>query len=126
MSDGRCESLKRDGTRCGAPALAGSARCYFHDPAKAEERQQARRRGAKTRNRKPPPPTHDLTLGTVTDVAKALAKVINEVRRGTLEPKVGNSIAALVSQLLAALKGGELEQRLAALEQRLAQQRDYP
>jgi hypothetical protein len=43
--DQACESLRRDGTRCHARALAGSRFCFSHDPARAPEREAALTRG---------------------------------------------------------------------------------
>jgi hypothetical protein len=118
--NGRCQHRKADGSPCRATALPGKDACYFHDPTRSEERREARRKGAAARNRKPDPgPVEDVPLGTVADVAVLLGKTINEVRAGRLEPKVGNAVAVLVGQLLAALRGGVIEDRLRRLEEEL-------
>jgi hypothetical protein len=117
---GQCEHRKPDGSPCKATPQAGSAYCFFHDPARDGQRREARRKGAAARNRKPDPgPVEDVPLGTVADVAVLLGKTINEVRAGRMEPKVGNAVAVLVGQLLAALRGGALEDRLRRLEEEL-------
>jgi hypothetical protein len=105
--------------------MTGAAFCFFHDPAKAAERREARRAGARTRNRRPDPgPVEDLPLATVQDVAAALARTINDVRAGRLEAKVGNAVAVLVGQLLAALRTGPLEERIRRLEEESASRDD--
>jgi hypothetical protein len=120
---GQCEHLKTDGTCCRAAPLPGSARCFFHDPARAGERQEARRRGGRTRSRRPDPgPVEDLPLASVADVVVLLADTINRVRAGRLEARTGNALACLAGQLLHALRDGDLEDRLKKLEEALARQ----
>jgi hypothetical protein len=45
-----------------------------------------------------------------------LGASINQLRRGQLDPRVGNAIGYLASVLLRALEQGPLEERLAHLE----------
>jgi hypothetical protein len=100
--------------------LTGSPYCFFHDPAKDEQRREARRAGARSRNKKADPEAvEDLPLATVTDVVSLLGKTINDVRAGRMEARVGNAAAVLVGQLLAAMRGSDLESRIRALEQEL-------
>jgi hypothetical protein len=119
--DGRCQHVKADGTPCRATVQSGSTHCFFHDPSRAEEQREARRAGGRTRNRRPDPgPVEDLPLATVQDVVALLSKTINDVRSGRMEAKTGNAVAVLVGQLLAALRGGTLEDRIRRLEEDLA------
>src|SRR5438046_2617632 len=121
----QCSGTTRAGTPCAAVALPGSALCLFHDPARAAQRAAGRQRGGKARSRPAavlPADTPDLPLDSVQDVVKLLGATINEVRRGRLDAKVGNTISCLSSTLLKALQDADLERRLSALEQRLAQQ----
>jgi len=46
----------------------------------------------------------------------ALGQTINQVRTGRLAVNVGNCIGVLAGVLLRAIEGGDLEQRIAALE----------
>jgi hypothetical protein len=122
MNEGRCEFTKPGGVPCQARALPGERFCYFHHPDREESRQDARRRGAQTRNRKPDHgPVEELPLGTVREVVAMLGRTINDVRCGRCEAKVGNAVACLTGQLLAALRGADFEERLAAMERRLAE-----
>lgn len=43
----RCESSRKDGGHCNAPALPHSLFCWAHDPARAEQRAEARKRGGR-------------------------------------------------------------------------------
>jgi hypothetical protein len=49
-----------------------------------------------------------------------LAKSINDVLRGTLDPRVANSAGYLANILLRSLEQGPLEERMARLEAALA------
>lgn len=115
----RCAAEKPDGTRCRAHTLPGKSRCVFHDPASAQKTAAGRRQGGVTRSQ--PAATlsrdePDLPLSTVHDVVAALSKTINQVRTGQLAVGVGNCIGCLAGVLLKAMESGDLEQRIAALE----------
>lgn len=121
----QCEHVKPDDQRCRARPLPGSTFCYFHDPAKAGERQRARKQGGRARSKKAAclgPGAPDEPLRTPADVSAFLARATNQVIRGELDPKIGNCAGYLVGLLLKSLEVGDLEERLAALEQALSQQ----
>jgi hypothetical protein len=124
-----CQYLKAGGEPCRAQALPGRTSCIFHDPDLAAKRAEGRKRGGTVRSKPAavlPRSTPDLPLRTVADIAAMLGTTINQVRRGELDPKVGNCLAVLSGQLLRALEGGELAQRLDALEARLAGPGPHP
>jgi hypothetical protein len=121
----QCEKVKADGKRCQANAQAGSRWCFFHDPAKAQARTEARRAGGSaTRAASLPADTPDVLLGSVADVSGLLAQTINQVRRGDVDARIANCVGYLAGQMLTALEKGEIEQRIAALEERVNAQ--YP
>jgi hypothetical protein len=98
----------------------------LHDPARAADRQEARRRGGRERSRRAAvlaEDTPDARLENLADVAVLLAETINEVRRGQLDARVGNCVAVLAGQFMRAVQGGELEERIRALEEMAAQTR---
>jgi hypothetical protein len=124
----QCEATKANGDRCKANALPGQNVCMFHCPKLAGARKAGRKAGG--RNRRPPivvlpADTADWPLKTVGDVVEILAATINQTRRGELDVRVANSIGQLSNVLLHALKDGEMEQRIAALEARVAAQAGY-
>jgi hypothetical protein len=115
----KCEFKKENGERCGADAQTGQSLCVFHDPARASEGRRARRAGGINRSRTAavlPFDTPDHPLGDTNQVAVLLADSINRLRRGQLDPRVGNAMGYLASVLLKALESGKIEDRLAHLE----------
>ncbi len=123
-SKGNCLFRKADETCCKATALPGSDYCFFHSPERAAERQQARSKGGKSRS-KPAvlpmtTPATDVSLGTVADVATALAATFNDVRKGQLDPKTGNCLGLLAGQLLKALQESELAEEMAKQAEEMA------
>ncbi len=112
-----CQGRKPDGGSCRTQATAGSDYCFFHDPAKAQERAAAQSAGGQ-RNRIAVLPTTapDARLREAGDVVKLLAETINQVRRGEIDPKVANAVGYLGALLLKAIGATETENRLTALE----------
>jgi hypothetical protein len=117
LSDRQCAFTKLDGTRCEARAMGESELCFFHDPDLAKERTEARRAGGR-RNKaatlSPETPDHPLT--SVANVVELLASTINQVRRGALDPRNGNTVGYLAATLLKALEASSIEARVIALE----------
>jgi len=120
----QCKHVKADGTRCRARKVHASAYCFFHDPARAAERAAARQAGGrKGKAAVLPPDTPLRPVRTAGDVIELLGETIHQVRTGTLDPRVGNCIGYLSAIVLKATEQGEMEQRLAALENIVAGQR---
>jgi hypothetical protein len=113
----QCRFAKRNGGRCQANAMLGSDSCFFHCPAVAAKRTQARREGGR-RNKAPvlPEDTPEFSLLSAGDVVSLIADTINRTRRGQLDPRVGNTIGYLSGVLLKALETGDHERRLSDLE----------
>jgi hypothetical protein len=115
----KCHSRKKDGGRCGANAQPANGLCVFHDPAKADDGHRARHAGGVHRSRAAavlPSDTPDHPLGSTKEVSALLSDSINRLRRGQLDPRVGNAMGYLASVLLRALEQGPLEERIARLE----------
>ncbi len=112
-----CMYASPDGKKCGARRTAGSRFCFFHDPAKAEERAAARRAGGlKNKPAVLPAKTPDLQLVSPQDVTRLIAETINQTRRGEIDPKVANAVGYLASILLKAVEKSVLEERIVAVE----------
>jgi hypothetical protein len=119
----KCSFRKKDGSRCGANAQPANGLCVFHDPARAADGRRARKAGGIRRSRAAavlPSDTPDHPLGTSKDVSELLAKSINQLRTGQLDPKVATGVGYLSTVLLRALEQGPAEERLAKIEAILA------
>jgi hypothetical protein len=124
-----CEYIKGDGNRCRAKARPGRTLCFSHCPLLKGRRDAARRAGGIASAKRAvvlPANTPDLPLANMADLVGLLATSINQVRRGELDPKIGNAIAYMSSVFIRALENGDLERRMSALEARSAEQNKTP
>lgn len=118
-TSGRCGALTASGTPCLGVARSGARFCSFHDPAAKRDVDAGRAAGGRARST--PRATvaaaeGDLAIGGVGDVCTLLARTINDVRTGRLDPKLANCVGYLSGILVRAFEVGELEERLAMLE----------
>jgi hypothetical protein len=124
MLDRRCTYLHPDGVRCGAPAVAGSFLCFWHDPACKAQADAARREGGRSARRLLrvlPPDAADLPLATAGEVAAGLAVTFNQTRRGEIDPKVANALSCLAAVMLRALEAGQVQEEVAELRELVEQ-----
>jgi hypothetical protein len=111
----RCAGQRKDGTPCGAAVMGAGTLCYAHDPARAAERDQARRKGGEnsaTRAR-----LDRLVPATLRGMIADLLEAMSDVRAGTLDPRQASALAALGGVVTRAYSVGILESRIEALEQ---------
>jgi hypothetical protein len=101
--------------------------CYFHaNPDKAAE---LGRTGGRAKS-----PTGTLgvaeyvarPLKSVDDVSKLLADTINDLRSGTIDSRLANTVGFLATGMLKALQQGDLEGRLRAMEAVLSSNKTSP
>lgn len=129
----RCKHMKEDGQRCKARPLTGSLHCFFHDPDKAIERRAAQKRGHAnsvapgTKHsadlKTLPPSTPNVKIKSANDVTRLLALTVNQVRRGEIGVRVATAVGYLSSYILKSREQGELEERLAAVEEYMEKER---
>jgi hypothetical protein len=114
---GTCEAVKDDDSKCRAPARQGSHYCFFHDPAKENERKEAQQRGGRA-NRATvlTADAPDLSLNSLKDIVSLYARIINLQLRGEVSPKEASSLGYNCSQLARLLEASNIEGRIAALE----------
>lgn len=120
MSKKQCQATKLNGEPCNA-AASGSGFCFAHDAARGKERAAARRNGGL---RRITPSVADRALvpketrsieGVMTILDYALQESLvlsNSIQRGRL-------LVSIAHGFIEALKVGELEQRLDAVEHAL-------
>lgn len=58
-------------------------------------------------------------LKSLEDVRRYLARLINELRRGEVDPAIAGKVGFLCNVLISIIKDGDLEGRLAAIEAKL-------
>ncbi len=114
-----CRAAKSDGSPCSVRVREGSDFCFFHNPAKANERRAAQTLGGQG-NRVPSLPIDapEFAAETVSDLVPLLVATINQVRRGELAPNAGTTICNLANSLIKALEVRDLR-RLHDMEQLL-------
>ncbi len=111
----RCAGTRKDGTPCTATVMGPGTLCYTHDPARATERDQARRKGgtnSATRAR-----LDRLLPATLRPMIGNLLDALDEVHAGTLDPKQATAMASLAGAVTRAYGVGVLDERLQALEE---------
>jgi len=115
MAGQRCAQTRANGERCGGFAVIGSAYCFAHDPAQAEKRDDARRRGGEA-GRIEPLGESSISLRSLGDVLGLVELTINDVRAGRVDVKVANAVGYLANVAMKAIEGSDLEARLEAIE----------
>src|SRR3954471_19252932 len=116
----RCAGTKRDGSQCTVTVNPPQTHCWWHDPANAKARKQAASRGGRAKARSAVKGLHEL-----------LEDLTTQVVDGELSSSQGAVAAQLINTRIRLLEyerrlkeTGELEERLAQLEQAAAAQGD--
>ena len=115
----KCQSRKKNGTRCQADAQVGKEFCVFHDPSRVGEGHRARRAGGIKRSQRAavlPPETPDCPLTDSAQVSTLIATTINQLRRGQLDPRIANAIGYLAAVQLRAFEQSMSETRIRNME----------
>jgi hypothetical protein len=111
----QCQKEKRDGSRCGAPALSGKKHCALHaDPGRAAEL------GSKGGRRRAVYKPEDLkefpAPKNAADLRDLLAESIIEIRTGRMDPKMANALGYIGASYLRAIEVADLEAKLAEFD----------
>lgn len=120
-SDGtrnRCQGQTKSDQPCRAPASAGGL-CFFHaNPAKARTLGQIG--GRKNRSKLQEPPAAGSL--SAADLRDTLAEAIRDVRSKKITPRTASALSQLCNSLHRILQTADIEDRLAELEQKFADQ----
>ena len=127
----QCKATRKDGQPCTAQAAVGRDYCFFHDPAKTQDARAAQAKGGSTKNtlqevrpwRGLPGDVVALRSPSPADLINLLADTIDEVKTGKIDPKVANATGYLVGVMVKILEYDALEERLATIEEALAQRK---
>lgn len=115
----RCKGQTKAGKPCGAAPTDGGL-CFFHaNPSKAAElgRIGGRKNGRANSGALNP----SLALNSVAEIRNSLPRLIDDVCTGRLHPRRASALAILVNLQLRAIVNSDLEQRLAKVENLLAE-----
>ncbi len=117
----QCTATAQDGGRCRSNALHGSQFCFTHDPAHAQARAEARRRGG--HNRRTPKRADAVnalvSLRSVGDVQAQLESALADTLGQENSAARTQAVVRLLQVALKALEVGDLENRIALLETQL-------
>ena len=115
----QCSAIKRNGERCRVSVETGVELCWAHDPRNASQRKRITSRAGKSK------PSRELI-----DIKHDIRAVVEAVRDGSIESRVGGVVFQGYNTLLKALdverrwyETGQLEERLEELEEALKTQR---
>lgn len=122
MAGLQCAHVRTNGERCRGYAVTGSRFCFAHDPAQADKRDDARRRGGEA-GKVEPLPESTLTVRTMADVLELIETTINDVRAGRVDVKVANAVGYLANVSVKVIQQTDIESRLEALESVLEPER---
>ena len=114
----KCKAKTTNGQACRSQAIKGGMFCFIHDPAQGAKRAQARKRGGQRRR---VPHAGDASkipasVRTITDLLKVLDYALAEAMPLENSIQRGRLIVAIAGAFIEAIKTGEFEARLAALE----------
>jgi hypothetical protein len=110
----QCAGHRKDGSPCTGLALGGSAYCFAHDPALAEQRAEARRKGGL--NRSSVVRARGLVPPRLLHVFDKLEQALDEVHSGRLDARNASAMASIAGAMVKVLTAGELEERVRSLE----------
>lgn len=113
----KCKHIKMNGEQCRANAMSESELCFRHNPTMKEFAVEVSASGGKSNKHNTSPLKAQIKLKKPKDVTKLLEQTINELREGSITPKIATSIGYLSSQIIKAMEVNELDKRLEALEQ---------
>jgi len=117
----RCKAKTKAGDPCGAWAVTGSKFCFMHSPSKRKERAAARKLGGYNRKAAPGGDPDGLPgeIRSMSDVLAVLDFALSDALMLENSISRGRLLVAIVGAFIQALREGEFEQRITALEERI-------
>lgn len=119
-----CKATTKDGRPCTAAAQRDSGYCFLHDPAKAEARDAARKKGGAARR-------DQLRGGEVPnlqqaeDVRQYLCRVLHETERLLIPAATAKSIAILCKTQLETISAANMKAEMERHRQEAEERRRY-
>lgn len=118
MKKNTCKAKTKTGARCGMAAVKGSAYCFTHDPAQGAARAAAHKLGgARTRVKHGgDAETLPANIKTIAQAMTILDYTLRELLEMENSIQRARALIALVGGYVDAVKVGELEARMIAIE----------
>ncbi len=114
----QCLGTNRDGNPCSAHVDEGQRWCRWHDPNRAEERIEWRRKGGTARSNKARARKQlAAAVLSIDDLDALLCRALVQVAGGKMEPGVGSAMAGIAKTIAGIRSTGDFEKRLEELEQ---------
>ena len=117
-----CQAKTKSGDPCQNPTIHGRPFCWWHDPELAEQRAEARSKGGRARHGRRIGTVRDggqVQINSLSDVVDLVTSEINAVRGLEVSISRGRAIGYLAGVLVQVYTQSELEQRIAALEEKI-------
>jgi hypothetical protein len=115
-----CQAKNQRGEPCKAPEIPGREWCFWHDPERSKARQKARRKGGlSVHYGSGGGAPREVSLREVGDFLELLEIAAGDVLGRKPSLQRARALAYLATVGLRVLEAGSLEERVAALEQRL-------
>ena len=115
----RCKATNQRGEPCAAYSGANSDFCFWHDPARVQDRAKARRSGGQSRHGRKIGVTGDnakVSVKTMQDVVGLLEQAVNDALSLENSLQRARTVGSLASVIIRALEFATLEERVVALE----------
>ena len=112
----QCE-FKKNGKSCRAYAISESIYCFWHDPASARRRSEARKKGGFNRRIIKNIQREHCPIKTVKDINAILERAINDAQALGISQSQLRTLGYLCQIALKAQELGGLEERVSAIEQ---------
>lgn len=109
-----CAATRKDGRACDLRIVADSGYCWAHNPAYAEARRRGGQNKARTRR------AEKLVPSTLRPVLATLLDVLEETRRGELDPKIAGAVASVAGAIVKVYSSATVEQQIADLQDQVA------
>ena len=118
----KCTAVRDDGSRCRAQALKNGEHCFMHDPGSGAARAQARRRGGERRRVGHAGDISQIPsqVRSMTDVMGILDYALTEALSLENSIQRGRLLVAVCAAFGEAIKTGELESRVIAIERSIS------
>lgn len=112
----KCQQII-NGKQCGANAMKNNDYCYLHNPKISEdEKLKAQTKGGLNRSLTISEPLKSIEINNAKDITQLLAETINQVRDGSLDCRIANTIGFLAGITLKSFEVSNLEERINKIE----------